>query len=307
MIQLFTTFIIYITIFLFGMTVMKIGFKNVAEHRLKHILRIMTDRPLKGIIVGAAATALLQSSSVVTVIIISMTAAGLLSFRQTVGIILGANIGTTITGFIATFNPGQLTFILLALGILLLFLPFQKTFVFGTVSFGIGCVFISMDGFNALAEPLKSIGIIDTILHTANHSNVSSLIFGIIFAGIIQSSSATLLIAMGFLNNDTLQLVAAICIMLGANIGTSTTALIASIHSTVSARWVAYTHALFNLFGSLLILPFLNAFTHLIQSIASAPDRQLAYASFLFNLLSTIVALPFVNKYAHWAEKRIQR
>lgn len=266
----------------------------------------MTDHPIKGLIVGTLSTALLQSSSLVTVIVISLTMTGLLQFRQTIGIILGANIGTTVTGLIATFDIGELKFILLAFGIFLIFLPFQRTFVIGTVLFGIGCIFISMDGFNKLAEPLQSVEVINNILLMVNHSIGASLLFGALFSTLCQSSSATILIAMGFINHGSLALDSAICIMIGANIGTCTTALIACIDSTSAARWTAYTHTLFNLFGAILFVPFISLFTSFILTFVSEPDSQLAYSSIIFNIITALLALPFANLYGQWVERRLK-
>ena len=306
MFQLLSTFIIYITIFLFGMTVMKIGFKNISEVRIRQILFHMTDRPIKGILVGTLLTAILQSSSVVTVIVISLTMSNLLLFRQTIGVILGANIGTTVTGLIASFDGGTFKYVLLAIGVFFIFLPFRKLFALGTVFFGIGCIFISMDGFNTLAEPLKSISYIQNILIVVNHSIGAGVLFGALCSAIIQSSSATILIAMGFINHDSLTLTSALSIMLGANIGTCMTAILACINSNPAGRWTAYTHTLFNVLGAVLFLPFLPMFAHFISQLSPAPDTQLAYGSILFNVITALLALPLVHAYGQWVENRMK-
>jgi phosphate:Na+ symporter len=300
---LLTTFIIYITIFLFGMTVMKIGLVNASENRLRNYLYKMTDTPIKGLTVGVVSTGLIQSSSAITVIAIGLVSSGLITFRQTVGVILGTNIGTTVTGEIASFDIGAFFWVFLVVGVTLLFLPYQKAFVGGTFCFGLGCLFVAMNGFNALARPLESLAPLKPILTASNASLLSAILVGAIFTAIIQSSSATTLIAMSLITAHALTLYGASGIVLGANIGTCATALLACIGSGKAARFTAYTHAAFNILGVVLFYPFMHYFTEWVGSWAGQSDAALAHISVLFNVITAFVALPFANRYGKWAER----
>lgn len=299
-----SSFVIYITIFLFGMTVMRIGLKSVAGEHIERWIRKFTDHPIKGLIVGIIATMLIQSSSAVLVLAIGLTAAGMMKFHQTIGLILGANIGTTITGEIATIDIAYSHLVLLFLGVILILLPNQTLFSLGTISFGLGCLFTAMLGFNSLASPLKELVSVNTVLTLSNTFPLIAILVGTIFTSIIQSSSAATVITMGFMNEQLLSLHSAIAILLGANIGTCVTALIASIGTNWQSRWTAYTHVMFNVAGVILFYPFITHLANAAMYLANAPDVQLAHATVIFNTLSALVALPFATRIGKWVELR---
>ncbi len=303
--RILTAFIIYIGIFLFGMTVLKVGFAALGDQKMKIWIERATRSPIKGLVIGAALTAVLQSSSAVTVIIVGLAAAGLVRFSNTIGVILGANIGTTFTGLIASIPLGNFHLLLLVIGFGLIFFKKDKIFCLGAALIGLGCLFLAMDGFHHLSGPLQEIAPIKFILNNSNQSILSALGLGALFTAIIQSSSATTLIAMSFLNTDHLTLLSGIAIVIGANIGTCFTAILASFGSNKEARWVAYTHFFFNLFGTLLIVPFLIPFTHLLEGMGWLPSVTLAYSSLVFNVLTALVALPFAKSYGQWIERRL--
>ncbi|MGV3488015.1 MAG: Na/Pi symporter [Tuberibacillus sp.] len=300
---LITTFIIYFTIFFFGMTVMRIGLLNASEDRIKTYLFKATDKPVKGLIFGMISTALIQSSSAITVIAIGLVSSGLITFRQTIGVILGTNIGTTITGEIASFNIGSYFWVFLIVGVTLLFIPYQKAFVGGTFCFGLGCLFVAMNGFNSLSKPLESLAPMKSVLSTVNASLLIAVAVGAVFTAVIQSSSATQLIVMGLVNADVITLTAACGAVLGANIGTCATALLASIGAGKPARFTAYTHAIFNVFGVLLFFPFMPAVTEWLSSWAGNADAAVAHFSVLFNVITALLALPLANPYGRWVDR----
>ncbi|WEG14227.1 Na/Pi symporter [Pullulanibacillus sp. KACC 23026] len=302
--RLISAFFIYIMIFLFGMTVMKIGFRAMGDEKIRTIIQKSTSSPLKGLLIGTLLTAILQSSSAVTVITVGLAAAGLIRFSNTIGVIIGANIGTTFTGLLATFSLGRIHIVLILIGFLLLFTRKSAIFCLGTFLIGLGCLFLSMDGFNTLSIPLRELAPVKYILTAANHSLWMALTSGALFTAIIQSSSATTMIAMGFLNNGFLTLLASITIVIGANVGTCVTAILASIGSNWQARWVSYTHLVFNIGGALLALPFLKLSAGWLESLHLAPDTALAYSGILFNAVSALLFLPFIDKYGRWVEKR---
>jgi phosphate:Na+ symporter len=289
------------------MTVMKIGFSAIGDQKLKKIIQKATQSPVKGAVIGTILTAVLQSSSAVTVITVGLAAVGLIRFSNTIGIIIGANIGSTFTGLLATLPFGKVHFVLLGLGVCLLFSKNKKRFCMGAIFFGLGCLFLAMDGFNTLSLPMRQLASVQFILNQSNESIIKALLIGAVFTGIIQSSSATTLIAMGFLNNGILTLETAITLVIGANIGTCVTALLASIGSNWQARWVSYTHLYFNIAGALIVIPFIDPFTRLMSQFGWNPDVTLAYAGLFFNVFSAIVSLPFATRYGLWVERKFSK
>lgn len=301
---LFSAFIVYLSIFLFGITVMKLGFGNLTGSKLNGILFKLTDHPIKGLVVGAAITAIVQSSSAVIVIAVGLAASGLIKYYQTIGIMIGANIGTTVTGEVLIFQTDYLHIVLLIAGVLLLMMPQQKWFSAGAAIFGLGCLFTAMNGMHSLATPLQETGSIKTIIEMANDSILFALLIGAIFTAIIQSSSAATIIAMTFMYNHGVPLETGIIFILGANIGTCVTALLAAVGSNWQARWTAYTHGVFNLAGAILFLPLVQWLSALARSFANTPDAQLAHASVLFNVIIGLLALPFAKPLGQWIESR---
>lgn len=283
---------------------MKIGVKSLTGEKLQDVLLRMTDHPVKGILVGFFATGLLQSSSAVMVIAVGLAAGGLIHFRQTLGVMIGANIGTTLTGEIASINFGDYFLIFLVVGVVMLTIPKQKVFCVGAILFGLGCLFTAMNGFTSLSEPLQELTAIEKVIKASNeHWTVASLI-GILFTAIIQSSSAATLVAMGFVQNNGISLEAGMAFIIGANIGTCVTALLASIGSNWQARWTAYAHVLYNILGSIILFPFIPGMIYLSSTLSSVPAVQLAHASVIFNLLSGMLALPFLNRFGSYVHTR---
>ncbi|WP_347549540.1 Na/Pi symporter [Pseudalkalibacillus hwajinpoensis] len=297
------SFIVFISIFLFGMTILRVGLKSLSSRKMQHLLYTASSTPLRGLLTGMIVTALLQSSSAVMVITIGLIAAKALTFRQSIGIILGTNIGTTITAELMTLNPDQFTLPLLITGFVLLQLKRPILFSSGTVLFGLGCIFVAMHGLEAMAVPLSSLSLFDHIITETNSSLVYGIGVGTLLTALIQSSTATTGITMGFINQDLLSLPSAIAILYGSNIGTCVTALIASIGSSKDAKLAAYAHVWINLIGVLLFFPFIESFGNLVAYVTSLPDVQLAHVSILFNVFSSLLFLPFTGFLARILEK----
>lgn len=290
----FFLFAVYIALFLFGITVMRIGLANVGYEQLKNSLIQLTDTPLKGMLVGTIVTAFLQSSSAVMVITVGFVAVGLLTFKQSIGIILGTNIGTVMTLEIISLKISSVMILLILLGALFLFIPKRITYNLGCIFFGLGCIFLAMDGLESLALPISSMPFVKHFLELANTNHLLGIGIGTIVAAIIQSSTATTAIAMGFLNENLLPLSTGIAIMLGANIGTCITAWLASIGANHSAKLVAYAHIWLNIFGVILFLPFIELLSELSMKLTLLPAMQLAHASLIFNLICSLLVLPIV-------------
>ncbi len=292
--KLFSLFAVYITIFLFGMTVMRTGLVNLSQDRLKITLIKMTDKPWKGLLVGTIVTAILHSSSAVMVMTVGLVAAGYLTFKQSIGIILGTNIGTCFTAELITFNITSIIIPLLSIGVVFLNMKRHITYCLGCVSFGLGCIFVSMQGLEKLAYPIASIPVVYNFLQLTNESNVIAIGVGAVLAALIQSSTATTAIAMGFMSDHILALPAGIGIILGANIGTCLTAFLASIGASKHAKLVAFAHIWLNIIGVFAFFPFIDWLSMVSASLTTIPNLQLAHAGMIFNLISSFVILPFV-------------
>lgn len=300
----FLAFALYIVIFLLGMLFLKSGLQWLAAGNIRRILEKAADHPVKGFVIGTFASAFMQSSSAVAIITVGMTSAGILRFSQTVGIILGANIGTTATGEIATLHIGSYYIVLLGLGLVGLIIPVKKLSATGAVFFGLGCLFAAMNGFSRLAGPLERSPIVRHLLNAANDHILYAVVFGIAFTMIIQSSSAATLVAMGFLDHGNLTLHSAIAIMLGSNIGTCFATYLAGIGSSWPAKWTAYTHILFNILGVALFIPFIELLADLTRLLAADSRLQLAHSAVIFNLSTALLALPFAGRFGIWVENR---
>jgi phosphate:Na+ symporter len=291
---------VFIAIFMYGLTVMRVGLDQLSSEKLKNKLLLVTGNPIQGLLIGTILTALLQSSSAVMVITIGFVTAGLLSFKQSIGIMLGANIGTTITAELMTIQVGELSLPIVILGILLILIPNRTFFSLGTTLLGLGCIFVAMRGFTSLADSIYSYSIVKSTLLYTTQNDLVGIIVGTIMTAIIQSSSAVIGVAMGFLHHHHLTLSAGIAIMLGANIGTCITALLASIGASKEAKWTAYAHIWLNLFGVILFLPFINLLAQFASTLSPSIETQLAHASVIFNITCSLIALPLVNVFANF-------
>ena len=290
-------FIFCILLFIFGMNIIRIGLFHISAEKLKSWLIRLTSSPFKGMLTGTFITALLQSSTAVMVITIGLISAKIMTFPQSIGIILGTNIGTTFKTELITFDIDAAIVPLAVIGAILILFQNKKTRSIGMAVFGIAAVFTAMKGFEYLAQPLTSLPIVHNGLLKLNGSIFMSLLIGTILTIIIQSSTAMTGIAMGFLTAGLLKLDAGIAIMLGANIGTCITAIIASIGGGKEAKLAAYAHVWLNVFGVLLFIPLIPTLTTLAPYIASHKDVQLAHISVIFNVASSLIVLPFATRF----------
>ena len=303
MFSIITLFAVYLAIFLFGMTVMRTGLSHLSEDKLKTYILKFTNHPFKGLIVGAIITAILQSSSAVMVITIGLVAAGYLSFYQSIGIMLGSNIGTTITTELITFRIEEFVIPLLIIGAFVMLMNKKILFSIGATMFGLGCLFVAMNGFETLALPLSIIPTVEHLLVWTNEQYVTGVLLGTILTAIIQSSTATTGISMSFLNNEILSIQTGIAIMLGANIGTCVTAFLASVGGIREARLAAYAHIWLNVVGVLLFIPLIPILSTIVSGLATSPDLQLAHSSVIFNVLCSILVIPFVKQFSSFIVK----
>ncbi|GAM15226.1 Na/Pi symporter [Mesobacillus selenatarsenatis] len=295
-------FLLFLAVFIGGMTLLRKGLFELSASRMKNWLAVMTDTPLKGLIAGAVVTALLHSSSAVMVITIGLISAGLLKFSQSIGIILGSNIGTTFTLEIITFNIDAFIVPFAIIGAILMVSRNRTWQNIGAISFGMAAVFAAMRGFTFLADPVTSLPIVELALTNLNNSHLISIFTGTVVTAMIQSSTAMTGIIMGFLSEGTLSMDSAIAAMLGANIGTCITAMLASIGAGKGARLTAFAHVWLNIAGAAVFYPFIEHIAALAPMTAARPEVQLAHVSVVYNIIASLLVLPMSEKFGRMIE-----
>jgi phosphate:Na+ symporter len=284
--------------FLLGMYAMRAGFQNLAGQKMAELLYRFTRTPVHSFLVGLVSTFALQSSTAVTVLTIGLTHAGLIGFAQTVGIILGTNVGTTVTTELIALSLEAFAVPMLLVGVAFWLQPRRPIRSIGLIVAGFGLIFLGIDTMQVIAKPLEQSETFRTLFLESSHSVWIGLITGTVFTAMIHSSSATTAITMGLMSHQVLSMETALAIVLGANIGTCFTALIASIGTNAASRQVAWCHTLFNVAGALLFLPFLSALASVSAFLTESPSMRIAHAQTIFNLVCSLAALPFTRQIA---------
>ncbi|MBT2754717.1 Na/Pi cotransporter family protein [Mesobacillus foraminis] len=297
-------------IFLFGLKYMGDGLQKSAGDRLRDILDRFTTNPIMGVLAGVLVTVLIQSSSATTVITVGLVSAGFMTLRQAIGVIMGANIGTTITAFIIGIDIGEYALPIIALGsILLFFFKNKKVHSFGQIVFGFGALFYGLELMSGGMKPLRGLESFHDLTVELSTNPILGVIVGTLFTVIVQSSSATIGILQGLFGDGLITLEAALPVLFGDNIGTTITAILAAIGASVAARRAAATHVLFNLIGTLIFMILLTPFTGLIrifqESLNLNPEMTIAFAHGTFNITNTLIQLPFVAGLAYVVTKLI--
>lgn len=298
-------------LFLYGMKIMSDGIQKAAGEGMQKILNHITANRFVAVFTGFAITAIIQSSSATTVMTVSFVNAGLLTLRQAIGVIMGANIGTTITGWIVSiigfkFHITALALPIIGIGLPMFFSKNRNRKNWGEFMVGFGILFIGLD-FLKDSIPSDSQALIDFITPYTTigfGSTILFVIFGAIITVIVHSSSASMamVLTMAFSNLISLEIAAAM--ILGAEIGTTIDAYLASIGATVNAKRAARAHLLFNVFGVIFILIIFKPFLSLVQTIVPGDDVTLTLAMFhtCFNTLNTIILIGFVPQIARFIE-----
>ncbi|SMO50451.1 Na/Pi symporter [Melghirimyces algeriensis] len=287
-----------LAIFLFGMQLLRIGLEELAADRMQRILLRFTKTPTRGFWTGMVTTFFLQSSSAVTVLTIGFVNAGLLTFTQSVGIILGTNIGTTITTEILALKIQDFAVPLICLGATLYILPWKKGAALGLAIGGFGCIFLGMEAMQWIADPLKDRGWIAAIMDSGYHPVWSGLLSGTLLTALIQSSSATVAITMGFFATGMIPSPFAVAVVLGSNVGTCITGFLASIGTERTAKQVALANLMLNLGGLILFLPWIKPIAEMSHLLSSHPAVQIAHIQTIYNIVCSLLMLPFANLFA---------
>ena len=303
---LFFAFLGGLALFLYGMQLMGEGLQQAAGAKLQKILEALTGVTIFGVALGAGVTAVLQSSSATTVMTVGLVNAGLMSLKQAFGIVMGANIGTTITAQLIAFKLTDYITLILAIGFFLqAFARKRKLRYFGQVLLGFGVLMLGMAMMSNSVVPLRQYpGFVEFIKNFGTHP-ILGLGVGILMTVIIQSSSATIGILMAMASQGLIPLEGAIPVLLGDNIGTCITAILATLRANINAKRVALSHVLFNLIGSILFVCFMHWFIELVIYVSPENNmaRQIANAHTAFNILNTLIFLPFAGKFTDLVKK----
>lgn len=295
---------------LYGMTLMSEGLQKVAGARLKQILKLLTDKPLIGVLVGTGVTVVVQSSSTTTVMVVGFVNAGLMTLRQAIGVIMGANIGTTVTAQLIAFHLDKYALPAIGLGFAMMFFGRQRKMKsWGQVILGFGLLFFGLSVIKEMLSPLKEIQAVSDFFVKFSANPLLGILAGLVITLILQSSSAVVGFIQALALIGVIDFQTAIAATLGSNIGTTITAQLACIGTNITSRRAAMAHTLFNVLGVLVMLPFFYSgiFQRFVDIITpgvvnnNTIMRHVANAHTLFNVFNTILFLPFVGLFTRLA------
>ena len=297
-----------LAIFIFGMNMMSESLQKVAGSKMKKVIGFLTMNPLMGVLAGVITTAVLQRSSAPTVMVIGFVSAGLMTLKQGISVILGANIGTTMTAQLIAFKISDYVYLIVFVGFLIFFIAKSERIKnIGNSIFGFGLLFTGIETMSSVMKPLAASPVFtDLIAHVADIP-VLGVLVGTLMTLVVQSSSATIAVLQNFASqagpdgvSSIIGLAGAIPILLGDNIGTTITAILASIGQSRNAKRVALSHCMFNVSGALIFIWFVKPYAALIQAISpKGPEvevisRQIANAHTCFNVTMTLLWLPLI-------------
>ncbi len=304
--ELLFRFIGGLGLFLFGMNSMAEGLQKSSGDKLKHMLGILTNNRFLGVLMGAAVTAIIQSSSATTVIIVGFVNAGIMNLTQAVGVIMGANIGTTITSWIVSMGewsqalkPEFIAPLFIGIGaFLLMFSKTERKRDIGQIVLGFGVLFIGLSFMSDSITPYRDSPVFTTIFSTLGKNPILGILAGAVVTGIIQSSSASVGILQTLAANGVVNWSSAIYITLGQNIGTCVTALISSAGANRNGRRAAVIHLLFNSLGAVWFAVVMYILFRLNAHWASSNINSIQISLFhtVFNITNTLLLFPFANK-----------
>ncbi len=296
-----------LALFLLGMKFMSEGFQAAAGKRLRAMVAAVTDNRLAACATGIVVTGIIQSSAITTVLLIGLVNAGVMSLQQAFGVILGANIGTTVTGWLVSLNVlawGLPIFAFSALGFL--FAKTEKFKLYSQIAMGVGLVFFGLTMMKDGIEPLKEASGIVAFFSKFSPSTISGLVkcilVGAFFTAVIQSSSATVAITITLAMTGVIDIRTAVAFVLGENVGTTVTAVIASLGASIAAKRVAYAHIVSKIIGVILMVLFFGLFMRLLDAAFAAIHivsvaKQIAFAHTLFNVLLVLIFLAFTRPF----------
>lgn len=300
-------------IFIFGMRMMGEGLTKTAGKKLKSLLEILTTNRITGVLVGAGVTAIIQSSSATTVMVVGFVNAGLMNLSQAIGVIMGANIGTTITAQLIAFKISKYALHAIAIGaVLYLFGKSKRMKYIGQVILGFGLLFLGMNTMSGVMKPLRGSVYFREMITQFSHNPILGVLVGTGITVLIQSSSAFIGILLSLTSVGAIPYTAAVPVLLGGNIGTTITAILSSIGTNRNAKRAAWAHTLFNVLGTVIFLGLLYVVPNLTDHIAfffekyfntTDVTRLVANTHTGFNILNTVLWIPFAGflaKLVNW-------
>ncbi len=295
-----------LALFLYGMQMMSTGLEAAAGNKMKSILEKLTSNRVKGVLVGAVITAVIQSSSATTVMVVGFVNSGLMTLKQAVWIIMGANIGTTITGQLIALDIGAIAPLFAIVGVaVMMFVKNEKVHHVSSIFAGLGILFMGMDMMGAAMEPLQDSQAFINLMTKFSNPLIGILV-GAVFTAVIQSSSASVGILQALAATGLVPLSSAVYVLFGQNIGTCITAVLASIGMKVNAKRTTIIHLMFNIIGTFIftIVCMTTPYVSLIESLTPGdPVAQIANAHTIFNIATTLLLLPFGTQMADIAVK----
>ena len=293
-----------LALFLYGMQMMSTGLEAAAGNRMKSILEKLTSNRVKGVLVGAAITAGFQSSSATTVMVVGVVNSGLMTLKQAVWVIMGANIGTTITGQLIALDIGAIAPLFAIAGVgAIMFIKSEKVHHISSIFAGLGILFMGMDMMGAARSPLKESEAFISLM-TKFDNPLLGILVGALFTAVIQSSSASVGILQALASTGMIPLSSAVFVLFGQNIGTCITAVLASIGMKVNAKRTTVIHLLFNIIGAVLftVICLVTPYVTWIEAMTPGdPVAQIANAHTVFNIVTTLLLLPFGTHMANIA------
>ncbi len=288
-------------LFLYGMNVMSDGLEKSAGDRMKHLIEVLTKNRIMGVLLGTLVTMIVQSSSATTVMVVGFVNAGIMNLTQSIGVIMGANIGTTITAQLVSIELTALAPIAIALGVgLKYFSKNNNVKKYAEILLGFGILFLGMDMMKDAVRPLREIEEFKNLLSSFGSGSISDTVMaiftGFAITAIVQSSSATTGILIALASQGLLPIQSAFPVLLGTNMGTTVTAMLSSLGANKTAKRAAVMHFMFNLIGTVVFGIFLSRLTiDMVVKLSDDPARQLANAHTFFNIMNTLMLLPFAG------------
>ncbi|MCL6612094.1 MAG: Na/Pi cotransporter family protein [Peptococcaceae bacterium] len=283
---------------LYGMQILSEGLQKIAGARLRTIMSTLTHNRISALAVGASVTILFQSSTATTVILVGLTSAGIMTLKQTLGVILGADIGTTVTAQLIALKVTEIALPIVGLGASIIFFTKRERFRrYGQVLMGFGLLFLGLKIMSEVMYPLREDPFFPQLMAQMGDRPVLAMILAALFTFLIHSSAASVGIIMVLGMQHLITLHAAIYLLFGANIGTSFTAVLSSLGSPRPAQRVATAHLLFKVAGVILFLPFVTPFAGLMERITSSVGYQVANVHTFFNIAIAILFIPFITQF----------
>ncbi|WP_292008671.1 Na/Pi symporter [Chryseobacterium sp.] len=303
--QTFVVILATISLFLYSLKSFSNEIKSISSEKFENLISRLTQHSFSGFVLGVILASIIQSSTAVSSITVSLVDAGVIGFANSLSVLLGANLGSTSTVWLVTLNMEFIAPFFILLGTVISMIP-TKVQLIGKSIFYFGLILFSLDLINTAIGPLKDDPVIISVLKlTENH--FIGVLGGIIVTLIVQSSSVTTGLAILLTQQGVLPVESAISIIVGANVGTTSTAVIVSMQLNKWAKLAAIANFLFNLTGVILIFPFINLLSRFTQSLTDDIGFQVAYAHLFFNVIISVISLPFLKKIAIALQNRMER